>query len=74
MKLPKNLAGYFAGRDDEAEERREASAVKRGKITPKQYAQGEKAEGEKASKAKLLKRGEALKSGKLPIGKYAKNK
>jgi hypothetical protein len=74
MKLPNKLAKYFKGVDDEAEERKEARAVKRGKVSPKQYAQGEKAEGDPASTKKLVGRAQAIKDGRLPIGKYAKKK
>lgn len=71
------LSKLFTGKDTQAEEKKEARAVRGGKISPAQYARGEKAEekkeGEKASsKASLLKRGQDLKSGKTSPAQYAK--
>ena len=37
----------FKGKETYAEELKEAKAIKSGKITPEQYAKGEKAEGHK---------------------------
>lgn len=58
----------FKGKETKAEEMKEAKAVKSGKITPKQYAAGEKKEGH--GKGAMAK-GKALKSGKLSAEKYA---
>jgi hypothetical protein len=65
-------AALFKGKETKSEETREAKAVKSGKISPAQYAKGEKSEGEKDKKATLVKRAEAMKSGKLTPAKYAK--
>ncbi len=67
------LASLFKGKDSAAEEKKEARAVKAGKISPAQYAKGEKAEGTPGSKAALMKRGQAMKSGKLSPAQYAKS-
>ena len=59
----------FKGKETPAEEMKEARALKSGKISPKQYEAGEKAEGHgkgAASKAK------AIKSGKMSPAAYAK--
>lgn len=61
----------FRGDDTPAEERAEAKAVKKGAVTPAQYAKKEKAEGEKASEKTLKARGEKLKSGALSEEAYA---
>lgn len=61
----------FRGDDTPAEERAEAKAVKKGAVTPAQYAKKEKAEGEKGSEKSLKARGEKLKSGELPEETYA---
>jgi hypothetical protein len=66
------VAALFKGKDTPAEEKKEARAVKAGKITPAQYAKGEKSEGEKDSKAALMKRAKDMKSGKLTPAQYAK--
>lgn len=59
----------FKGKETPAEERKEAKAVKSGKLSPAQYAKGEAKEGH--GKGAMAK-GKALKSGKLPVEKYAK--
>ena len=41
-----NLKKLFKGKDTKAEELKEAKAIKSGKISPEQYAKGEKMEGE----------------------------
>lgn len=66
------LATLFKGKDNPAEEKKEARAVKAGKISPKDYVRGERMEGEKSSKAALMKRAKDMKSGKLTPGQYAK--
>lgn len=58
----------FRGTETPAEEKKEAKALKSGKITPKQYTAGEKAEGHGAGAAK---KAAAIKSGKLSPAKYA---
>ena len=69
------MAGFmkklFRGADTPAEEKAEARAVRSGKITPKQYVAGEKAEGEK--EPGMLARAKALKSGKMSPAAYAKH-
>lgn len=67
----KKLVSYFKGRDDMAEEMKEAKAVRAGKITPKQYAKGEKMEGEKAPMKKLESTGKKLATGKMTAKQYA---
>ena len=66
------LKSLFKGKDTPAEEKKEARAVKSGKVSPAQYARGEKSEGEKDKKSTLVKRAESMKSGKLSPAKYAK--
>lgn len=66
------LKSLFKGKDNPAEEKKEARAVKAGKISPAQYARGEKMEGEKDKKSALLKRAKDMKSGKLTPAAYAK--
>ena len=67
------MAGFmkkmFRGMETPAEEKKEAQALKSGKITPKQYVAGEKAEGHGAGAAK---KATAIKSGKLSPAAYAK--
>lgn len=51
------LKKLFKGKDTQAEELKEARAIKSGKITPEEYAKGEKMEGEgmkKGGKAKCM--------------------
>lgn len=59
----------FRGMETPAEEKKEAKALKAGKITPKQYVAGEKSEGHGAGAAK---KATAIKSGKLSPAAYAK--
>ena len=66
------LKKLFAGKETATEEKNEAKAVKSGKISPKQYAKGEKSEGEKASTKTLEKKADKMKSGKLTPAAYAK--
>lgn len=42
-----NLKSLFKGKESYGEELKEAKAIKSGKITPQQYAKGEKMEGHK---------------------------
>lgn len=69
------MAGFmkrlFRGADTPAEEKAEARAVRSGKISPKQYVAGEKAEGEK--EPGMMARAKALKSGKMSPEAYAKH-
>lgn len=46
-----NLKKLFKGKDTKGEELKEAKAIKSGKITPMQYAKGEKMEDSKKMKA-----------------------
>lgn len=59
----------FKGKETPAEERKEARALKSGKISPAQYAKGEAKEGHGKGAAAKAK---AIKSGKLSVEKYAK--
>lgn len=75
------LGSLFKGKDDYSEEVKEAKAIKSGKITPQQYAKGEKMEDTKNKGGKSLpkpdsmgslgmKRGGAVKAdGKAVRGK-----
>lgn len=65
------MAKPFQGKQTRAEEMAEAKAVRSGRMTPAQYARGEKSEGDKASAASLKARGQALASGRLSPEKYA---
>jgi hypothetical protein len=67
------LASLFKGKQDKKEEMKEAKAVKNGKISPKQYAKGEKMEGDKKSTKALVKTAEKMKSGKMSPAAYAKS-
>ena len=54
------LKKLFKGKDTRSEELKEARAIKSGKITPEEYAKGEKMEGEgmkKGGKAKCMAKG-----------------
>ena len=63
----------FAGKDSKAEERKEASQVRSGKVSPAQYATKEKREdGGKGNTKSLVNRGKQLASGKMSSGQYAK--
>ncbi len=50
--MAKKPAPMFRGKETRAEELREAKAVRSGKISPAQYARGEKAEEARKSKKK----------------------
>ena len=66
------LKKLFKGKDTYAEEIKEAKAIKSGKITPAEYAKGEKMEGEGMKKggcAKMCKGGKTMKYAK---GGYVK--
>lgn len=59
-----NLSKLFKGKESQAEEMKEAKAIKSGKITPKQYAMGEKMEEKKmmcGGKVKKMATGGAVK-------------
>lgn len=70
------LKKLFTGKDTVSEEKKEAQAVKSGKISERQYVRGEKAEekkeGEKKSAASLKKTASQIKSGKMSPAAYAK--
>jgi hypothetical protein len=66
------LAKLFQGKDNPKEEMKEAKAVKAGKVTPKQYARGEKMEGDKKPMKTLEKTARDMKAGKLSPSRYAK--
>jgi hypothetical protein len=63
-----NLKSLFKGKDTPKEEKKEAKALKSGKISVGQYMKGEKSEGEKPSKKTAM----AIKSGKMSPAAYAK--
>ena len=50
------LKKLFKGKDTYAEEMKEAKAIKSGKITPSEYAKGEKMEGEGMKKGGMCKK------------------
>jgi hypothetical protein len=60
----------FGGKESFGEEKKEAQALKSGKISPKQYIAGEKSEGHKEEN--LPKTAKAIKSGKMSPASYAK--
>ena len=60
----------FGGKETYSEEKKEAQALKSGKISPKQYIAGEKSEGHKEEN--LTKTAKAIKSGKMSPAAYAK--
>lgn len=66
------LKKLFTGKDTVKEEKKEAQAVKSGKISPAQYAKGEKMEGEKTPKRALESKAKAIKSGKVSPTAYSK--
>jgi len=63
------MAKLFQGKEDRAEEMNEAKALKSGKISMRDYVQGE--EGEGHSRKEAMANGKALKSGKMSPQKYA---
>lgn len=63
-----DMKKMFRGMETPAEEMKEATALKSGKITPKQYVAGEKKEGHGKGAAK---KAVAIKSGKLSPAAYA---
>lgn len=65
------MAKPFQGKQTKAEEMAEAKAVRSGRMTPAQYARGEKSEGDEKSTASLKARGEQLASGRLSPEQYA---
>jgi hypothetical protein len=70
----KNLAKLFKGKDDYSEEMKEARAIKAGKITPMEYAKGEKMEEAKKTK-KMSEGGMVARGGGAAIRgiKFVKN-
>lgn len=62
----------FKGKETYAEELKEAKAVAAKKVTPKQFAKAEKAEGHKGEEKGALGMGKKIAAGKLPPAKYAK--
>lgn len=61
----------FGGKETMAEEKKEAQALKSGKISTKQYIAGEKSEGHKEENT--AKQAKAIKSGKMSPTQYAKS-
>jgi hypothetical protein len=70
--MKSKIPSFFKGKETPAEEKKEARAVKSGKISPAMYAKGEKSEGERDSKGALMAKAKAMKSGKLTPAAYAK--
>ena len=66
-----NLKNLFKGKESKQEEMKEAKSLKSGMISKKQYVQGEKGEGEKASTKSLMKTASKIKSGKETPTAYA---
>ena len=62
------VPALFKGKESKKEEMAEATAVKNGKISPKQYAAGEKKEGHGKN---AMAKGMAIKSGKMSPFQYA---
>ena len=60
----------FGGKETFSEEKKEAQAVKSGKISPANFVQGEKSEGHKEEKSGKLAM--AIKTGKMSPTSYAK--
>lgn len=60
----------FGGKETYGEEKKEASALRSGKISPKQFVAGEKSEGHKEENSASLAR--RIKSGKMSPTAYAK--
>ena len=61
----------FGGKESFSEEKKEAQALKSGKISTKQYIAGEKSEGHKEENT--AKQARAIKSGKMSPTAYAKS-
>lgn len=59
----------FGGKETYAEELKEAKAVKSGKISPAQFAKGEKSEGHKEEPSSKIAK--SIKSGSLSPARYA---
>ena len=66
------LKKLFGGKETYKEELGEAKAVAAKKVTPKQFAKAEKAEGYKDEEKGALSTGKKIASGKLSPAKYAK--
>ena len=62
----------FGGKETYKEELGEAKAVASKKVSPKQFAKAEKAEGYKDEEKGALSTGKKIASGKLSPAKYAK--
>ena len=62
----------FGGKESYSEEKKEAEAVKSGKISPKEFEAGEKSEGHKGEEPSALETGKKIKSGKISPEQYAK--
>lgn len=70
MKHPK-LARLFKGKNSPDEEKKEARAVKSGKVSVAEYVKGEKSEGDRKPAKALAKDAKDMKSGKLTAAQYA---
>jgi hypothetical protein len=63
--IVQKLIDHFKGLDSKKEEMGEARAVKAGKISPKEYAKGEKKEGDAAKNKALMEIARKLKAKKI---------
>lgn len=70
VKAKTNLKSLFKGKDTKSEELKEAKAIKSGKLTPMQYAKGEKMED--AMKAKKMAKGGGVESKGATKGRMVK--
>jgi hypothetical protein len=69
MAKMKNPMSLFKGKDDYREEMNEAKAIKSGKISPKEYAMGEKKEDSAKMKKKFAAGGSVRGTGCATKGK-----
>ena len=67
-----NLKKLFKGKDTKAEELKEAKAIKSGKITPKEYAQGEEMEKKMKKGGKCMAKGGSIKEARMEPSKMEK--
>jgi hypothetical protein len=67
------MGKLFGGKESYNEEFGEAKAVAKRKITPAQFARGEKAEGHKGEEKNARQTAEKIRSGKISPADYAKS-
>ena len=66
------LKKLFKGKDSYGEEVKEAKAIKSGKITPKEYAQGEEMEKKMKKGGKCMAKGGSIKEARMEPSKMEK--